>query len=315
MIRATDFQNNQDVAVKIVRNHEIFYKSGKKEKEILSLFAKVDPDGKKFVLRLLDYFEHRSHLCLVIELLGMNLRELLRKFGRNVGLSIHAVRVYGFQIFNSLTLLHKCHIVHADIKPDNILTTTNHQKVKLCDFGTAIQLDKDMILDSISSTDLVSRYYRAPELFLNMTDCIHQSIDIWALGCTLFELYSGRILFTGYDSVDMLKQIMDRKGKISHKLLRKSKDCWKYFDEADNYVFLYTPPSHGSDSYTIVRRLNIPFHPEKSIKQLLFEISSSDDNVELLSLFADLLERCLCIDPSSRLTCFDALNHSFFKVQ
>lgn len=80
-----------------------------------------DPQGKKHVIRLLDHFEYRKHLCLVLELLNINLRDLLKKFGKNVGLNIKAVRAYATQIFHSLSLLYKCKIIHADIKPDNIL--------------------------------------------------------------------------------------------------------------------------------------------------------------------------------------------------
>lgn len=51
----------------------------------------------------------------------MNLREVLKKFGKDVGINIKAVRIYAQQLFLSLSLLKKCNILHADIKPDNIL--------------------------------------------------------------------------------------------------------------------------------------------------------------------------------------------------
>ena len=51
----------------------------------------------------------------------MNLREVLKKYGQNVGLHIKAVRSYSQQLFLALKLLKKCDIIHADIKPDNIL--------------------------------------------------------------------------------------------------------------------------------------------------------------------------------------------------
>lgn len=55
----------------------------------------------------------------------MNLREVVKRFGKDVGLNIRAVRAYAHQLFISLSLLRKCNIMHADIKPDNILV--NHQ--------------------------------------------------------------------------------------------------------------------------------------------------------------------------------------------
>lgn len=51
----------------------------------------------------------------------MNLRELLKKYGNNVGLHLKAVRSYAQQLLLALKLLKKCNILHADIKPDNIL--------------------------------------------------------------------------------------------------------------------------------------------------------------------------------------------------
>ena len=51
----------------------------------------------------------------------MNLREVVKRFGKDVGLNIRAVRAYAHQLFLSLSLLRKTNIMHADIKPDNIL--------------------------------------------------------------------------------------------------------------------------------------------------------------------------------------------------
>ena len=53
----------------------------------------------------------------------MNLREVLRKYGQNVGLHYKAVRSYSQQLFLALKLLKKTGIIHADIKPDNILVS------------------------------------------------------------------------------------------------------------------------------------------------------------------------------------------------
>lgn len=51
----------------------------------------------------------------------MNLRDVVKRFGKDVGLNIRAVRAYAHQLFLSLSLLKKLDIMHADIKPDNIL--------------------------------------------------------------------------------------------------------------------------------------------------------------------------------------------------
>ena len=54
---------------------------------------------------------------------SMNLREVLKKFGRSVGLHIKAVRAYTQQLFMALKLMKRCKVLHSDIKPDNILVS------------------------------------------------------------------------------------------------------------------------------------------------------------------------------------------------
>jgi serine/threonine-protein kinase PRP4 len=55
----------------------------------------------------------------------MNLRELTLKYGRNVGLNITAVGVYAAQLLVALRHLQQCGVLHADIKPDNILVNVS----------------------------------------------------------------------------------------------------------------------------------------------------------------------------------------------
>lgn len=89
----------------------------------------------------------------------MNLREVLKKYGRDVGLNIAAVRSYTHQMLLALKLLRKCNILHADIKPDNILVNENKITLKLSDFGSACS-----VRENEPTPYLVSRFYRAPEI-------------------------------------------------------------------------------------------------------------------------------------------------------
>ena len=55
----------------------------------------------------------------------MNIREVLRKYGKNIGLHIKEVRSYSQQLLLALKLMKRCTILHADIKPDNILVSVH----------------------------------------------------------------------------------------------------------------------------------------------------------------------------------------------
>ena len=81
----------------------------------------ADPDNKRHCVCFLSSFKYRNHLCLVFESLHMNLREVLKKFGRNIGLKLTAVRTYAKQLFIALKHLKNCGVLHCDIKPDNML--------------------------------------------------------------------------------------------------------------------------------------------------------------------------------------------------
>ena len=60
----------------------------------------------------------------------MNLREVISKYGRDVGLNIKAVRLYAQQLFRALSLLKKCHVLHADVKPDNMLVRRRRARAR-----------------------------------------------------------------------------------------------------------------------------------------------------------------------------------------
>ncbi len=64
------------------------------------------------------------------------------------------------------------------------------------------------------------------------------AIDMWAVGCTLFELYTGKIMFPGKTNNEMLKLMMDLKGKMPHRMARKGLFKDYHFDS--NFSFLYT---------------------------------------------------------------------------
>lgn len=62
-------------------------------------------------------------------------------------------------------------------------------------------------------------------------------IDMWSAGCTIYELYTGKIMFSGKSNNQMLKFFMDLKGKIPNKVVRKGVFKDQHFDSQCNFLY------------------------------------------------------------------------------
>ncbi|KAF9112014.1 U4/U6 small nuclear ribonucleoprotein prp4 [Mortierella sp. AM989] len=296
VVKARDSKDGDaEVAIKILRSNETMYKAGKKELDILKRLMENDPHNRKHIIRLLRHFDHRGHLCLVFESLSMNLREVLKKFGKDVGLNINAVRIYAQQLFLALSLLRKSNILHADIKPDNILVNEAKNVLKLCDLGSASDTSENEI-----TPYLVSRFYRAPEIILGLP--YDPALDMWSIGCTLYELFTGKILFSGRSNNQMLKHMMDLKGPFSKKMIRKGQFYLNHFDENCNFLSVEVEKVTQKD---VIRTIQIS-KPTKDLKTRLMPYTSSMTPTDVVQLnhFINLLERCLHLNPEHHLNFF-----------
>merc|ERR1719224_294274 len=150
-------------------------KAAEKEIELLERLRDSDRENKRNVIRLLRHFVYRDHLCLVFECMWDNLRMALKKYTKDKGMSLKAVRAYTRQLLIALQHIHRLKIIHADIKPDNILISAGHNVVKIADLGSALNL-----IEVEVTPYLVSRFYRAPESTLGMKyGC---ALDVFAMG-------------------------------------------------------------------------------------------------------------------------------------
>jgi serine/threonine-protein kinase PRP4 len=222
------------VAIKMIRRNELMRKASQKEMDFLRRVNEEDPQDKRHIIRLLSSFDHKGHLCIVFEHMSKNLRDLLKEETNGHGLTLSAVRIYTKQMLSGLQHLKKCDVIHLDLKPDNVLVSEDKKTIKLADFGTAV--DKK---DPIERTEyLVSRFYRAPEIILGMD--ISFPVDMWAVGCTAYELWTGKILFTGRSNNQMVKAFMDCLGWPSEKLLRKGlvKNIIQHFEFGSSLKFV-----------------------------------------------------------------------------
>nr|PNR47769.1 hypothetical protein PHYPA_012242 [Physcomitrium patens] len=294
----------EEVAIKIIRNNDTMYKIGQQELVILKKLAGADPENRRHCVRLLSSFEYRNHLCLVFESLHMNLREILKKFGRNIGINLTAVRAYAKQLFIALKHLRNCGVLHCDIKPDNMLVNDAMNVLKLCDFGSAMFAGENEI-----TPYLVSRFYRAPEIILGLP--YDHALDIWSVGCCLYELYSGKMLFPGHTNNDMLRLHMELKGRFPKKMLRKAQFLDQHFDQDLNFCAVEEDPVTKKMVKRIIR--NDHFIKPKDMGHLIHSSGTAEEDTKLVMQFKDLLEKMFILDPDKRLTVSEALSHPFIS--
>ncbi|RYO89132.1 hypothetical protein DL766_008525 [Monosporascus sp. MC13-8B] len=309
--RAVDITNSKLVAIKMMRNNDALRKGGYTEIAILQKLNEADPDNRKHIVKFERHFEHKGHLCLAFENLSLNLREVLKKFGNNVGINLNATRAYAHQIFVALAHLRRCSIIHADLKPDNILVNESRNILKICDLGTAIDRSDAATAHTEITPYLVSRFYRAPEIILGMP--YDYAVDMWSIGCTLYELYTGKILFTGDSNNQMLKAIMEIRGKFTPKLYKRGQLSQLHFDDLGNFISV----EHDKVlDKTTVRTLTM-VKPTRDLRTRLMAASGGMSDVEYRELnhFVDLLERCLTLNPDKRITPTEALKHPFFSTK
>ncbi|MFI7444992.1 WD40 repeat domain-containing serine/threonine protein kinase [Nonomuraea indica] len=136
---------------------------------------------------------------LVMELVrGEGLDAMLR----GGGITLPDVARWGAQICDVLADAHDAGIMHRDIKPSNILITPSGM-VKVLDFGVARAADPYATADRLTRTGFIvgTPPYMAPE---QARGCPEPRSDLYALGCLLFELITGRLPFHALDTVGYL---------------------------------------------------------------------------------------------------------------
>jgi len=174
----------------------------------------------------------------------------------------------------------------------------------LCDFGSAFPVNENSITEY-----LVSRYYRAPEIMLG---CPYDTaIDVWSSACTVYELYTGQFLFPGKNNNEMLKLIMQTKGKFNNKILKRGEFTPKYFDAQNNFLSKEADPITKMEYY---KSITIPDKPTRSIEFLLAGVPAAPEEQKKVNSLKDFLEKCLALDPKNRITPEDAIKHPFLHT-
>ena len=146
------------------------------------------------IVNVYDVGEDRGLYYMVMELVeGITLKEYIERKGR---LSHKETISIAIQMCNGIGAAHAAHIIHRDIKPQNILITRDG-KVKVTDFGIA----KATTSNTISSNAMGSVHYTSPEQARGgFSD---EKSDIYSIGITLFEMVTGQVPFDGDSTVSV----------------------------------------------------------------------------------------------------------------
>ncbi|KAL7310138.1 hypothetical protein PS15m_010933 [Mucor circinelloides] len=211
-------------SVKVIKNKSAYKTQSCMEIEILKkLNQQLDPDDKHHILRLHHIFSHKHHLCLVFELLSYNLYDLIGH-NRYKGFAPEKVRAFAVQILDTLCLLKEAKIIHCDLKPENILLESEKSlTIKVIDFGSSCH-EANRIY-----TYIQSRFYRSPEVLLNMR--YTGAIDMWSFGCIVAELFLGLPLFPGSSEYNQLFRIVEMLGVPSKDMLSKGRNTNNFFNK------------------------------------------------------------------------------------
>ncbi|KAK5670472.1 dual specificity protein kinase yak1 [Batrachochytrium dendrobatidis] len=226
VVKCENTKTKELVAVKVIKNKPAYYNQSLFEVTILEMLNKKhDKEDKHHLVRMKDTFLFRNHLCIIFEMLSVNLYELIKQ-NQFHGLSTNLVRVFVTQILDGLIVLSRAGIIHCDLKPENILLKNlESPAIKIIDFGSACHENQTVY------TYIQSRFYRSPEVLLGLP--YTSSIDMWSVGCIAAELFLGLPLFPGSSEYNQIARIVEMLGIPPGYMCERSRHALNFFDKHD----------------------------------------------------------------------------------
>ncbi len=196
-------------------------------------------------------------------------------------------------ILKCLLFLKKTGIIHCDLKPENIVfkSETSHG-VKIIDFGSAT------FIDDVDYDYLQTRPYRAPEVTMGCQ--FDFSIDMWSVGCILYELVTNKVLFNYQTVQENMAKALAINRQINFDQLSDATKRKKYL--ISNMLFVSNEAGRGGveEMEVVIPRGDFDFVRE--LKKNMCDLS-----------LIDFIQKCLLIDPGMRISIEDAIEHEFVK--
>lgn len=177
----------KDVAIKIIpkliiQKDRRLLSSVFKEKQLLMELK------SRYVVPLLACFHDSQCLYFVMECAsGGNLLCLISNGLKDKPSWCRSIPTYGLQLLAALEFAHSRNVLHADLKPDNVLVM-NNKRLVLADFGSAISLNE---LSTVNPDHMGTTDYASPEVVRGVVSTFSVGIDLWSFGCVLYAMWEG----------------------------------------------------------------------------------------------------------------------------
>ena len=190
--KARDHRLNRNVAIKVLKpefsNDKNFVTKFRIEAQASA--GLTHPN----IVNVYDVVDDEGVYCIVMELVeGITLKQYIEKYGR---LNMDTAIDFSIQIASGLEAAHENHIIHRDIKPQNIIGSRNGN-IKVTDFGIA----KAASSNTLTSGAMGSVHYISPEQARGGYS--DERSDIYSLGITMYEMVTGRVPFEGDNNVSV----------------------------------------------------------------------------------------------------------------
>lgn len=190
VFKGKDHKLNRYVAVKVLkeefRENDAFVKKFKEEAQAAARLAHPN------IVNVYDVGDENGIYYIVMELVeGITLKNYIERKG---SLTIKEATSIAIQVCAGLEVAHNNHIVHRDIKPQNIIIS-REGKVKVTDFGIA----KATTSQTTTANAMGSVHYASPEQARG--GYVDHRSDIYSLGIVLYEMVTGRVPFDGETAV------------------------------------------------------------------------------------------------------------------
>jgi dual specificity protein kinase YAK1 len=289
--------NAERCAIKQIKNEQKFKNAALKEIKILKELKELeDYDKEDFpIIYFKDDFIDNDIQYLVFEFMKIN----LYNYYKNTYLNIEEIIFITRNVTLGLKYIHSLNIIHCDLKPENIMITQESNKVKIIDLGSA-KYEKN----PNKYFYIQSRYYRAPEVIFEFKyKC---QIDIWSLGCIIYELLFSYPLFPGKNVPDIVNLHTTMIG-VPNMIADYYNSKWfKYYFKWDmkNNIYLRNISNPRKTIYKPIDNLGLP----KSLRRKLYKVKKNiKENI------IDLLLGMIEYDSEKRLTASDILNNEIFQ--